>query len=99
MQNYPTLKLPQPPALPEALKKGEWYLTTSYITSTNSDTEKKPDLQFNIKHSPWSITFHVLIIYSYLKNVHSMRKIQKYIFMDDKPLKKYFGAVPFSVTC
>lgn len=38
MQNYPRLKLPQPPALPEDLKKGEWYLTT-YGLSMNSDTE------------------------------------------------------------
>lgn len=60
VQNYPSLKLPQPPALPEALKKGEWYLTASYGVSTNSDTEKKLDAQFNIKHSFWSITFMFL---------------------------------------
>lgn len=99
MQNYLSLKLPQPPALPEALKKGEWYLTTSYSISTNSDTEKKLDPQFNIKHSPWSITFMFLSFTAIFKKSILMRKNQKYIFMDDKSPKKYFGTVPFSVTC
>ncbi|KAI1242601.1 hypothetical protein IHE44_0000133 [Lamprotornis superbus] len=52
VQNYPSLKLPQPPALPEALKTGEWYLTASYGVSTNSDTEKKLDPQLTREEKP-----------------------------------------------
>lgn len=63
MQNYPNLKLPEPSALPEALKKGEWYLNALYGVITNSDTEKKLNPQFNIKHSSWSIMFMFFIIY------------------------------------
>lgn len=99
MQNYPSLKLPQPPALPEALKKGEWHLTTSYGINMSSDTEKKLDPHFNTPHSSWSITFMFLSFTAILTKSIPRGETRSIFFMDEKYLKKYFGAVPFSVTC